>query len=748
MMSRVAVSVVLLSATLIAAGSGTLVSAADAQSVDGAALVGVPSARQAAPGPSADSGNGTDAEERSPQVNPRSYDEDPDLGELQRWLVGRLIEQVRNGTRSLSREEYSRANQVLGERYRATADRYSAVARATVDGDDDRLARRFRRIGEQQREYLSALNDYRRIRLAYRRADEGDQDRRATRLARRLVGESERLSRERTDLLAQYRVVNDTVAVDLRPSIRRVENTTERTIEEGAAATRRRLVTTTIQLRLESESASFREPVRVGGRLVAANGTALADRPVTLRLGNRTQTVMTDGAGEFVTSLRPFATDRVERTLVARFDPASPSPYLNTTAEVAVIVEPTSVRVTLTDIQSTLSFDRRVRTTGRVMAGADGVPGVNVVVSLAGTRIGRARTGPDGRFSSVAPLPADVPDGSQVLRASVGDKQSTETAAATSRVTVTQTETVLRTEAKRASDEAVLVVTGQLRTSDGRPVADRPVGVIVDGTLVRQLRTNRTGGFNARVDPPDGDVSVGRTNVTVVHEAEGTNLESVRAVETVMVNRDTDDLAALVANGRALTTALVERANSRVLTPLGVAVPWWLLVTIVGLATVLAGVVVRQRRAEGGPITPADGSDGVSLVTPWTGPKSTEGVGDEGSRPAESPTSFTASRERLREGYPEVTVELAYRTARRRLADKEGVASDGTAGQFLASCERAGMNAQRLDAVRRLVDAYERAVFSERRTDRSAAAAAIEAAVEATDGDEREREPLSGGEAG
>jgi hypothetical protein len=58
------------------------------------------------------------------------------------------------------------------------------------------------------------------------------------------------------------------------------------------------------------------------------------------------------------------------------------------------------------------------------------------------------------------------------------------------------------------------------------------------------------------------------------------------------------------------------------------------------------------------------------------------------------------------------------------------------------------MNAQRLDAVRRLVDAYERAVFSERRTDRSAAAAAIEAAVEATDGDEREREPLSGGEAG
>jgi hypothetical protein len=184
------------------------------------------------------------------------------------------------------------------------------------------------------------------------------------------------------------------------------------------------------------------------------------------------------------------------------------------------------------------------------------------------------------------------------------------------------------------------------------------------------------------------------------------------------------------------------------LTPLGVAVPWWLLVTIVGLATVLAGVVVRQRRAEGGPITPADGSDGVSLVTPWTGPKSTEGVGDEGSRPAESPTSFTASRERLREGYPEVTVELAYRTARRRLADKEGVASDGTAGQFLASCERAGMNAQRLDAVRRLVDAYERAVFSERRTDRSAAAAAIEAAVEATDGDEREREPLSGGEAG
>jgi hypothetical protein len=272
--------------------------------------------------------------------------------------------------------------------------------------------------------------------------------------------------------------------------------------------------------------------------------------------------------------------------------------------------------------------------------------------------------------------------------------------------------------------------------------------VIVDGTPIRQLRTNRTGGFNARVDPPDGGVSAGRTNVTVIHQAEGTNLGSARAVETVMVDRDMDGLVPLVEDGRALVTTLVERANRRVLTPLGVAVPWWLLLTIVGLATVLVGVVVRQRRAERDPVTSADGNDGLSLVSPWTGTKSTEGDRDEDSGPVESPASFAASRERLREGYPEAAVEIAYRTARRRLADKDGVASEGTAGQFLASCERIGMNARRLDAVRRLVDAYERAVFSERRTDRSAATAAIEAAVEATGGNEREAEPLPGGEPG
>jgi len=76
-----------------------------------------------------------------------------------------------------------------------------------------------------------------------------------------------------------------------------------------------------------AERISFRDPLRVSGRLTAANGTPLADRVVRLRAGNRTRRTTTNASGGYSFTYRPTLLSLDAERVTLRYLPRNLSAY-------------------------------------------------------------------------------------------------------------------------------------------------------------------------------------------------------------------------------------------------------------------------------------------------------------------------------------------------------------------------------------------------------------------------------------
>lgn len=643
--------------------------------------------------------------------HPNRSNERGNLSDEERYLAGRLAEFLGEGTVELSEGEYEASDRIVGDRYDEVLGQYVEVTGRTSGRSDDRSADEFEAAQRNFEEFSEGVQEYHETLEEYREAKRTGNETRARELAREIDRLVTQINRSGSRLEANYERLSEKPGVDLTEEASIVERIRTEVKREREELLEAEFVETRLVLTSVSDTASFRDPLVVEARLTTANGTALADRTVRIDVGSRTVTVETDESGAFTLTYRPTTLPVGEQSVNLTYVPDAESVYQQTNATLTTHISAVTPSVTVETTPDSVGFDERVVVDGRVAVDDVGVPGVPVVVTVGGTRLGTTTTDANGTFELETLLPAGVDPGEVAARATVDqDDRAIARAGGESDLVVTTTGSTVTVEAERlAGTDREVAVSGRLATVDGTPIADRSIDVRIDGETVAVVRTNDQGRFRTTLSVPRSVLSAldDRTVVTIaaVFDGSGTNLEGSSAKAQVTV----------------LSGSPWEHVS--------VNVSW---AALLAVAAVL-GAVLLVRFRYGGEELPGD-TDTTTGGTSMTGP---------GTAPGEEPTASTpdpaggrsllaAAREYLSTDNHDDAVEVAYAAVRRHFVDR--VPSGGTHRQFYRRFLSTDGDPP-TGPLRRLTDLYERAAFDRRSTSHDDAEEAVDAASSLVDDD-------------
>lgn len=621
-------------------------------------------------------------------VDPAAAESDGDLTALESYLQRQLASRLARSQVQVSQGQYQRAQSVLGDQYRDLLGKYVDVEGDTRGRDESQL---FNETGREQREFAEDVQRFRDTREAYREARAAGDTQRARRLARELHARATAVRQTGRNLSQSYGRLGNVTGVNVSDTRTSVNATVRNVTAEGAEIAAAEFTETDLTVSAASEAISFVEPLELEGRLETANGTALADRSITLRIANRTLTTTTDGDGEFAVTYRPVRLRLATEQLSIRYQPANESVYLASNATVAVAPEQVTPDLSVTAVTERARFRDAVTAEGQVTVGDEPVPHARVGVFLDGRRLATGQTDADGEVDLSAPLPADVPVGEQALAVRVlGQNRTVGPAAVNRTLAVRATKTNLSVTAEPAGDRVRL--SGRLTTASGVPVAGRTVAIRRNESLVTTVRTGPDGRYTATVPATTGS----RHRFATVYDEPSTNLRASRARTSLALPADEDAGANLTLPDDADAEAIEQR-----LTNLLEEYPLLVAGGLLGLAGLLVvGVVAWRRRGESE--SAADTSTAAAADE------------DRAATVADATDSTTdplaAARSELDEN-ANAAVEQAYRTVRTRLRDRDIATAEATHWEFYQAAREADVDAAALE---RLTMAYERAAFDPR----------------------------------
>lgn len=263
----------------------------------------------------------------------------------------------------------------------------------------------------------------------------------------------------------------------------------------------------------------FSDSAVVSATLSSADGETLADRPVTLTLGNgAAQTVETDEQG----------------VATATFDlDAAPGTYELSASYAGEeeVFEPSSVTggFVITKEAVVTAFTEDIPASGRYSDDAavgvtlhddDGtaLPDEPVTISLAGTT---ADTSTDASGGAAVAFPLDVRPGTYTLEVSYGGSDLFESAATGQGFQVLQEVTLLGVEVTGNGSKRRLIAT--LTDDEGDPVAERVVTFYADGT---RLGIEQTGSDGRAVFNPSPPYEGGKRNYSATFDGDAFYLGS------------------------------------------------------------------------------------------------------------------------------------------------------------------------------------------------------------------------------
>lgn len=652
-------------------------------------------------------------------IDPEEADEAGDRRAVRRWLVGQMSEVVIDCTEQIRLGGSTACDRLDGE-YPQWASRY-----VELRGDDQNTSRRnvSRTLNDTRQElqtFSREVREFRQLREEYREAKAAGDTQRAREIARRLVRQGDRVNRTGDRLRGSLVTFADTGATDVAPaveSISAVENNTTTTVSEVVAA---EFIQTDLSVEVRDDTGSFAAPITFDGRLRAENGTPIATRQVTLRIGNTSVVTTTDSGGRFSARYRPTAEPVGERNVTVTYLPENGSLYGRSVDSMDVVIRQSRGEVTVTGRPASVAFNETLRVTGTVQTAGQRVPGVPVVATLGGTRLGSARTNESGRYTLVATVPAEAPAGDVSLSAGLPFEGRALTAPnASTTVRVEPTETTLSMQGNRTAVRSALIE-GRLTTERGG-VAGRMVTVSYDGSALGRVQTGSDGRFVAEVDLPAAVAATETPEVTVTYTGNGSNLESAReevVLESVEVRTAEPAQAPVAGSFDALLARFFRSVDSAVRGGSTAVFPS-VFPTVVALAVGLLGVALLgllfSRR-----------SVGVSwVVTALFGGDSDGSDWESSGRVLEDPSAMSATdddsevshimlanaRERLSGGETDEAVIIGYEAVRRRLVEHAGHGSPWTHRELLQEYGGRLTNDQD-DALHRLTDLYEQAAFS------------------------------------
>lgn len=626
-------------------------------------------AAQEDPSPTATATNNSTRHE-----NPDEAGEDGDLSRVERYLVGKLAAQLAGSSLQLSQGEYEQARRLLGDDYNEQLGKYVDVAGETETADS------LERAQNDQREYAEAVQSYQQTFQEYQEARENGNETRARELARQLQRQHDRVVRLNDSVTAAYDGIENGTDADLTDAERNIETTTQNVtdLQTEVVDTFER---TELTVTADAATVSFDDPTTLSGQLTTENGTPVADRPITLVVGNDTVETTTDGAGEFAVDYRPVFSPANQSSLTVQYVPAVDSIYFNSSTTVDLTVEQTTANVSVTEVSDAVAFGDDLTVAGRVAVDGDPVDGVPVVVTVDGAALGSVRTNADGTFSLTTAFPATVPTGTQSV---VGDVALSDRAitgdAGSADLTVEETATELSISGEQRSDG--VSVSGRLETATGEGVAGQSVDLTVDGTTVASVTTDAAGHFETTLSLP---TDVGEAvRVTANYADAGTNLADARA-STVVTISDDENASPGAGGGPTGKDGVLERIQS--------ATSNLLLVAAGLLLVALLGVVAVTRWW--GSSTADESEATAGMVTEAT----SESV-DRSRRLLEAAQRYAA------EQGDQEAVTAAYAAARRAVTSNLGVSSAGTHWEVYQRVRDRG-SGDLSERFRRLTESYE-----------------------------------------
>lgn len=644
------------------------------------------------------------------QVNPSNIEEGGSLGSVEAWLAGKLGKRFERSSKQLEKGKYEAAEKVVGEEYQEEYEQYSDITDRMEGGSANVDA--LERARKQQQAFLTAVRKYERTYERYQTVRENGSERRARRLARELRGISNRVQRRGDSLLASYRAAANVTDTDFSESRRIVANRTANVTARQREVERESFVRTELTVSANGDrTASFTDPLVVTGRLRAANGTPVANRTATFRVGETNVTARTDATGEFRLEYRPTSLSPDASAVRVRFVPDNRSVYRTSNASVPVDVRRVEPTLRLTQTPDTVASNRTVTVRGNVTVNGTPVPGVPVRLTASDEYLGNATTGENGTFVVSGQFPTAVTANRSTIAVSLPLRNAALAPAnATTTVPVERVDTAISLNATR--NGTTLRAAGRLTTEDGEPLAGRAIHVELDQSeALVVVETDDTGHYDARIEIPESAREDG--NVTATASFDGNRgLRPAQSAETLTVPTPDGPGSTLEAAVRGVTTA-----------------PWWALL-LVGSGVALVGYALAGR------FRPDRGDSDGGSVRPET---ESENVSDADSVGEARPVLLPLARQQLDRGDPDSAVNTAYAAVRRRLASDFDGDRTVTHAELYARCRDAGLPDDQLDALRRVTQAYERARFSSRGLSTETAEAALSAGsslVEERDADD------------
>ncbi|QIB76517.1 DUF4129 domain-containing protein [Halogeometricum borinquense] len=461
-------------------------------------------------------------------ANPDSASGSGDLSTIREWLSGRISETLidcTEQTRVAERVACSR----LDESYPEWASKYATVVQESGEsGDSEETLAEFNKTRTQQRSYIEAVNDFRETKSKYERARESGNTSKARSLARDLVADAVAVNRTGGQLQGQYQQLTDRTSLDLDEGSQTIEAVVENTTETSEQIRELEFVETTLQISANRTTASFGSPTRLDGRLTTNESKAVANRAISVLVGEQRLRAQTDSEGRFDLVYRPTLLSLDSDRVRVAYQPARTSLYGRSETTVGLSVRQTNASVTVSRSDGTARYGEIVRFTGRVSAAGRDVANVPVRVSL-GKRSRTVTTTANGTFSVPLPIPASLAVGTQTANAAVAlTDRAISSAQNRTTVQIRSTETNLSLSATNVTNSAAQI-SGQLTTDSGQPVSSQQIQIRVGGTTVKTLSTDARGMIQSTIGLEEANGSV---TVTAAYEPNGGNLEpSTDAVE-------------------------------------------------------------------------------------------------------------------------------------------------------------------------------------------------------------------------
>ncbi|MDL0119419.1 DUF4129 domain-containing protein [Halobacterium salinarum] len=571
----------------------------------------------------------------------------------------------------LSQGEYERANQLVGDEYDDLLSKYVDVAGETAEADTE-VAKSLNETATQQRSYTELLAEYQSLYKEYQTAIDAGDEPRARELARQLQQLAAQIDGVTANLTASYNSLSEMTGADLEDATTSVGETTDQVSTEVEDVVEAEFTTTSVSA--TATAGGFNDPLRVTGQLNTPD-SRVPSSPVTIRVGGQRFQTDLNASGGFTINYRPVTVTSGPQQLPIEFVPANESALLGSRTTTAATVEPIKPSLSVASTPTTVGYGDRIPVRGRVVSDGVGVPDTPVAVQVGGSTLVAIRTNATGGYTTSATLPANIPVNVSTMTVVAGENGTAITPASERRtVQVNETATTVSVDVEESAKSVLL--SGQLRTEERKPIAARSVAVSVNGVAVETVRTDASGHYSARVQA--SELGNGSASVNIAFDGSGLNLES--ASVSVIVDGSTGGSPGFISGSRLP--------------------PWWLLLAFAG-SIVGLGYASRQYLQDGHTES-VDDDDNARAPSGKHEPKPDQSqivVQDQ----------LSTAQAKLTEGDSETAIRLAYPALRASISQQESDAQ--TNWEFYRSVVDE-VNSETASTIRAVTETYEEAVYA------------------------------------